>query len=366
MEKIKSKTKKIVAIALSAVLLAVGLATYFIFRDTEESNPEVEIPGMSVEDGLEQGINLSARLLSVEEYDEYGVSPLADSAISVTATVTSSDATYKTLVWSVAWKDANSTWAKGKTVTEYVTVTPTSEGALTATVSCKQAFGEQVVLKAALKGFEDTIYGTKNVDYAQRVNSVSLTLKQGDYFSLTNASITATTSSTAATATVSFPLFETSYDNWDTSLSTSAVTKTVNGSIGVGTLAASVSPSIFVYLSITEYNTYKALIEKFGGVCSYSNGIVDSNMSNSYYRVCSLSNFDLPTLLGIKNCTSSFNWGGFKQAFSAQCDNFKFYIVISASQGDGSYKQFYQAFKFNASSEKFVTGIDLGSDSIVF
>lgn len=38
MEKIKSNTKKIVAFALSAVLLAVGIATYFIFRDTEETN----------------------------------------------------------------------------------------------------------------------------------------------------------------------------------------------------------------------------------------------------------------------------------------------------------------------------------------
>lgn len=139
---------------------------------------------MTVEDGLEQGINLSARLLSVEEYDEYGVSPLADSAISVTATVTSSDATYKTLVWSVSWKNASSTWASGKTVTDYVTVSPTSEGALTATVTCKQAFGEQVVLKAALKGFEDTIYGTKNVKYAKRINSLSISIKQGSYFNI--------------------------------------------------------------------------------------------------------------------------------------------------------------------------------------
>ena len=50
----------------------------------------------------------------------------------------------KTVDWSVAFVNPASEWATGKTVTDYVTVTPTSDGALTATVQCLQPFGEQI------------------------------------------------------------------------------------------------------------------------------------------------------------------------------------------------------------------------------
>lgn len=40
--------------------------------------------------------------------------------------------------------DASSAWATGKTVTDYVTVTPTANGALTANVECIKDFGEQI------------------------------------------------------------------------------------------------------------------------------------------------------------------------------------------------------------------------------
>ena len=44
----------------------------------------------------------------------------------------------------MSFVNPSSSWASGKTVTDYVTVTPTSDGALTANVECKQAFGEQI------------------------------------------------------------------------------------------------------------------------------------------------------------------------------------------------------------------------------
>lgn len=57
---------------------------------------------------------------------------------------TPAEAVNKKVDWSVSFKNANSTWAAGKKVTDYVTVTPTSDGSLTATVANLGEFGEQI------------------------------------------------------------------------------------------------------------------------------------------------------------------------------------------------------------------------------
>ena len=72
--------------------------------------------------------------------------PNTTKSVTLTATIEPSTAANKNLDWSVAWKNANSTWATGKTVTSYVTVTPASDGASTATVKFLADFGEQIVL----------------------------------------------------------------------------------------------------------------------------------------------------------------------------------------------------------------------------
>ena len=92
------------------------------------------------------GIRLTSAKLPVSAYAANGVSQYADTAYILTATVSPSDATDTALDWSVAFVEPDSEWATGKTVTDYVTVTPTADGASTAAVECKQAFGEQIVV----------------------------------------------------------------------------------------------------------------------------------------------------------------------------------------------------------------------------
>ncbi len=60
---------------------------------------------------------------------------------SLTATVLPATATNKKVDWSVAWADGQS-----GTVTDYVTVTPSSDGSTTASVKCYQAFSGNVVV----------------------------------------------------------------------------------------------------------------------------------------------------------------------------------------------------------------------------
>ncbi|MBQ9117875.1 MAG: hypothetical protein IJY11_01575 [Clostridia bacterium] len=66
--------------------------------------------------------------------------PLTSQAL-FTATVLPATATNKKVDWSVAWADGQS-----GTVTDYVTVTPSSDGSTTASVKCYKAFTGNVVV----------------------------------------------------------------------------------------------------------------------------------------------------------------------------------------------------------------------------
>ena len=68
----------------------------------------------------------------------------ASEGITLTAMVSPETADNKAVDWAVSFVNPSSSWASGKTVTDYVTVTPTSGGALTANVNCLKAFGEQI------------------------------------------------------------------------------------------------------------------------------------------------------------------------------------------------------------------------------
>lgn len=120
-------------------------------------------------------VKMTSVAIPVAAYAEYDVDPLSESAYQLTATILPNDVTNKTVDWAVAWKDANSTWAKGKTVTDYVTIAATSDGAVTATLSCKQAFGEQVIVTVTPRSNKE-VNATATVDYVKRVTNVDVSI----------------------------------------------------------------------------------------------------------------------------------------------------------------------------------------------
>ncbi len=120
---------------------------------------------------------MSARIAE-EDYEDYGISPLAETAQQLTATITPSNAANKKVNWTVRWKNASSSWATGKNVTDYVTITPTADGALTANAECKKAFSEQVQVVVTSRD-NTAVSATATVDYVKRINTVTATLKQG-------------------------------------------------------------------------------------------------------------------------------------------------------------------------------------------
>lgn len=170
------KKTRIVSNLLSLVLGAViGAGVYAIKEQiTHGGNERVEMeaPSEDVGGGVifnepeGNGMQLTARKLLSSEYDEYGVSELAETAYTLTATVTPANAMNKEVDWSVSFVDPTSAWASGKSVTEYVTVTPSADGALTATVENLDAFGAQIKITVASR-FNADVKAETTVDYAK-------------------------------------------------------------------------------------------------------------------------------------------------------------------------------------------------------
>lgn len=79
----------------------------------------------------------------------YASSPNSNKTVRLTATIEPASTADKSVDWSIAWANPSSNWASGKTPTDYVTVTPTSDGALTADVHFVANFGEQILVSVA-------------------------------------------------------------------------------------------------------------------------------------------------------------------------------------------------------------------------
>lgn len=165
--------------------------------------------GGTVIDKVENnGISLLSAKLPRAAYAANDIDPQADSAYMLTAVVEPADASDKNVVWSIAWKNSESTFASGKTVTDYVTITPTSDGALTARAVCKQAFGEQIIISVKPVKGDSTVRANCTVDYVQKFLGLGLktNFNNGEYgFELSSAD---------TSASIDFPVYTDGEDWW--------------------------------------------------------------------------------------------------------------------------------------------------------
>ena len=164
----------VLVIAGAAALVGVlsdGFKNWDKFKPEEEQTEE---GGAVITEGESHGMKLMSTRIAPEDYDEYGISPMAETAYLLTATITPANATNKAVDWTIAFVNAESEWATGKTVTDYVTVTPTSDGALTANVECLQAFGEQVRVTVTSRD-NTSVKANATVDYTEKLSAVKAT-----------------------------------------------------------------------------------------------------------------------------------------------------------------------------------------------
>ena len=87
--------------------------------------------------------------------------------VNIVATITPNDAANKAVDWTVTFVNATSAWANGKAATDYITAEPTTDGALTAAITCKEAFGEQIKITVTSRDNPDASASCM-VDYKQQ------------------------------------------------------------------------------------------------------------------------------------------------------------------------------------------------------
>lgn len=137
--------------------------------------PVDNVPDVATMDGTAMVSNVSYKMArsGMVFATPTAYSRTAGEGITLEATVEPSFATKTAVDWSVSFANPESAWATGKNVTDYVTITPTEEGSLTATLECLQPFGEQIIVKVVSRENAE-ISDTCPLEYMRRVESVSL------------------------------------------------------------------------------------------------------------------------------------------------------------------------------------------------
>ena len=139
----KSKVLQIVGVSVLCAVLVLGAVLGVVFgmhHSTEDLNVSKDMSSddIVVSATEENGIMLTSGVATT--------SADGTTTKTLTATVTPSESSRLGYTWSIAFKNPSSTWANGKAVTDYVTVTQDSSNKLKATVTYKKRFSEQILV----------------------------------------------------------------------------------------------------------------------------------------------------------------------------------------------------------------------------
>ena len=185
--------KRALAVLLTATTLCMAIGFTGCKSEQTETAFEngieqvVETPTATVKPSMSNGISLMSTVIPTSDYATYGVSAQAEVAYTLVATVNPSTAANKKVDWTIAWLEPNSTFATGKTVTDYVTVAPMSDGSTTATVTCYQPFEGEIIVTVTTRegGFQaDCIVTFTGVPTTISVSSSTLTPSSGNTYGL--------------------------------------------------------------------------------------------------------------------------------------------------------------------------------------
>ena len=167
----RSDTVKWVLTLISFILVGVMLAGIILgwFEKDDAEEEQAGAPAYSFIVGNSEGNRMT--LTSVRN------SAVTGESVTITATVEPDNEAENTGVdWTAAWKNAESVWASGKSVSDYVTLAPGGEdyaASKRVTLENLQPFAEQIVVKATARD-DPGITATCTADYAQKPVNFSL------------------------------------------------------------------------------------------------------------------------------------------------------------------------------------------------
>ena len=342
-----TKTIKRVIAVVSALAIIAGAAVgcwainEYVIKDNQftiTDQADGDNGGMIIGESEGNAIKLMSAKIAAADYAEYGVSAQAENAFVLTATITPDDSYDKTVDWTVRWQNASSSWAKGKTVTDYVTVTPTSDGALSASVAYLQDFGEKIEVVCTSRANENAS-ATCVCDYAKRVESFSIVCDD---------------SSGSANASMTFDRFTTSYTckegDFETHISDISLIYT----------DYTVDDSFTTSVSLSGNLELAGYINSAGGSCSIRNIALDEG---DYIGL---------NQQAFNNVSGGYNYGLFddlsipRQVVSEHSDLPVLSISAKATGTHSTFSQTFNIFVTATSIRLTAQNIDLSDSSYLF
>lgn len=197
MTKQSKKTLKNILCGIVSFLLlggiivgSIALAQNVDFRvktpEEKLEQPEDEANGgglLAPDEHEANGISIKKLEIPVELYNDYGVSAAAETALQLSVT-SSNGGDLSDGNFSIIFDNPSSTWASGKTLSEYVTLSQSDS--THATISCLKAFGEPIKVVYTYTGEDGdgtvkTMTAEYRLDYAKRLISWCLERDDGGY-----------------------------------------------------------------------------------------------------------------------------------------------------------------------------------------
>ena len=324
---------------------------------TEDQDELVEEPteapvesyvGAIIRPSQSDDVRFSMQKIAVADYAAYGVSPLAETAYTLTATITPSTAYVQGIIWSVEFVNPSDSWASGKTATNYVTVTPSGSNNHTATVECVSSFNSQIKIVATSEDNEN-ISAECLVDYGKRFRSQGGRLISKRTIGTTSIKTHTYTFGETVTIDVSMGGRNPTYSNTDNASYT----------LGGGTLKpASVDES----LTLKMAPGLKTALSAQGVTTSFVEKDVSTLSTSS---VLFFDRTGILNLTGLGPGIDATKWSKFVTAINNNGDGYDFAIEYKiTSEYDTSTMS--AKIKLNTASMMVVTDVNLSSGSIVF
>lgn len=230
------------------------------------------------------GVSLLMTKIAEEDYEEYGISPLASSAYTLTASTTDGQISSYELDWSIAFADSSSSWASGKMVTDYCTITPTKDGGNVATLTNTTAFGEQIIVTVSSRA-NSSVSASCTVDYISRLSNTGIRLYTTDTYTGSTFTLVSASKWNYATSSITLTYDGDSFTGFNGSGFVDDVSSFVaslqNITYGDGTITESYTITDWYF----EMNDdVSAATNLYGGTCSSLSTTVTSGYTLFYVK----------------------------------------------------------------------------------
>lgn len=133
--------------------------------------------GLLISPVTQNGIMLYSASMPIASFAAYSLDENVEAVKTITARFTPADTTLQEVDYTAAWKNSSSSWATGKDVYDYISLTQSADGSLDCAVSLSDAIGEQIIITCTARPLAEGDWvpsATCTVDYYKRVTDASL------------------------------------------------------------------------------------------------------------------------------------------------------------------------------------------------